>query len=138
MIRAAVERGVTFFDTAEVYGPYTTKRSSARRSSPCATRWRSRRSSAWNLERKDARRRQPAVDDPRAASRTSLKKRLRTDRIDLFYQHRVDPDVPIDDVAGIVTELIDEGKVEHFGLSEAGVAHDPTRPRRAAGDGAAK
>ena len=65
-------------------------------------------------------------------------KRLRTDRIDLLYQHRVDPDVPIEDVAGAVNELIEEGKVKHFGLSEAGVQHDPSRSRRSAGDRAAE
>ena len=80
--------------------------------------------------------RQPAGAYPQVAD--AALKRLRTDVIDLFYQHRVDPNVPIEDVAGAVKELIPEGKVRHFGLSEAGVKIDPPRARSPAGDGAAE
>ena len=98
------------------------KRSSAKRSSPSATRWSSRRSSASSYD-EDGRQTGGLDSRPehiRAAMEASLK-RLRDGRIDLLYQHRVDPDVPIEDVAGTVKDLIAEGKVKHFGLSEAGV-----------------
>jgi len=118
LIRAAVERGVTFFDTAEVYGPYTNEQLLGEALAPLreqvviATKFgfRDGKTSAGVDSR-------PATI--RAVTEASLK-RLRTDRIDLLYQHRVDPDVPIEEVAGTVKELIREGKVKHFGLSEAG------------------
>ncbi len=120
LIRAAVERGVTFFDTAEVYGPYVNEALVGRALEPyrddivIATKFGftlGGRSSGLDSR----------PDHIREVVDGSLT-RLRTDRIDLLYQHRVDPDVPIEDVAGTVKELIDAGKVKHFGLSEAGVA----------------
>ena len=122
LIRAAVERGVTFFDTAEIYGPFTNEELVGEALAPFRDSGGDRHEVRIRLrpERRAAR-------DSTAGRRTSRKslkaslKRLRTNRIDLFYQHRVDPDVPIEDVAGAVKELIREGKVKHFGLSEAGV-----------------
>ena len=116
-----VERGVTFFDTAEVYGPFTNERWSAKRSSRSAARSSSRRSSASSSIRTAGRvvGLNSRPEHIKAVADASLK-RLRVDRIDLFYQHRVDPNVPIEDVAGAVKDLIPAGKVAHFGLSEAG------------------
>jgi aryl-alcohol dehydrogenase-like predicted oxidoreductase len=124
LLRAAVERGVTFFDTAEVYGPFTNEEllgealSPFRRQVVIATKF------GFDLSGSDNR---PGVaglnsrpEHIKQAVEGSLK-RLKVDVIDLLYQHRVDPDVPIEDVAGAVKELIQEGKVKHFGLSEAGV-----------------
>ena len=119
LIRAAVERGVTFFDTAEVYGPFTNEELLGEALEP----FRDRVVIATKFGFKDG---DPKVgldsrpERIRAVAEASLK-RLRTDRIDLFYQHRVDPSVPMEDVAGAVKELIWEGKVRHFGMSEAGV-----------------
>ncbi len=123
LLRAAVERGVTFFDTAEAYGPFTNEEivgealAPLRKDVVIATKFgfdefdpRTGRFSALNSK----------PEHIRAVAEASLK-RLKTDVIDLFYQHRVDPDVPMEDVAGTVKELIAEGKVRHFGLSEAGV-----------------
>jgi aryl-alcohol dehydrogenase-like predicted oxidoreductase len=123
LIRAAVERGVTFFDTAEVYGPFTNEElvgealAPLRKQVVIATKFGfkpdSKPETRWsNLDSRP--------EHIREVAEASLK-RLRADVIDLFYQHRVDPDVPIEDVAGAVKELIHEGKVKHFGLSEAGV-----------------
>jgi aryl-alcohol dehydrogenase-like predicted oxidoreductase len=119
LIRAAVERGVTFFDTAEAYGPFTNEELVGEALAPfrdhvvIATKFGfSDGDSTAGLDSRPERIRQVAE--------ASLK-RLRTDRIDLLYQHRVDPDVPIEDVAGTVKDLIREGKVKHFGMSEAGV-----------------
>ncbi len=119
LIRAAIERGVTLFDTAEVYGPFTNEEllgealASSRRDVVIATKFGFKL-----LEGKQA-----GLDSRpehiREVVEASLK-RLKTDVIDLLYQHRVDPDVPIDEVAGAVKQLIHEGKVRHFGLSEAG------------------
>ena len=119
LIRAAVERGVTFFDTAEVYGPFTNEELVGEALQPCrkgvviATKFGFDLGpgGSGGLNSRPERIRQVAED--------SLK-RLRVDAIDLFYQHRVDPDVPIEDVAGAVKNLIAEGKVKHFGLSEPG------------------
>src|SRR5213594_2708999 len=123
LIRAAVERGVTFFDTAEVYGPYTNEELVGEALAPLreqvviatkfgfapdpngGPRWSALNSRAEHIKE---------------AAEGSLK-RLKTDVIDLYYQHRVDPNVPIEDVAGAVKDLMQEGKVKHFGLSEAGV-----------------
>ena len=120
VIRAAVDGGVTFFDTAEVYGPFTNEDvvgealASVRDQVVIATKF------GFKIENG----KQAGLDSRpahiREVAEASLK-RLRTDRIDLFYQHRVDPEVPIEDVAGAVQDLIREGKVQHFGLSEAGV-----------------
>jgi len=123
LIRAAVERGITFFDTAEVYGPYTNEELVGEALAPLreqvviATKFGFRPASTgegrWSVL--DSR-----PEHIKEVAEASLK-RLRTDVIDLFYQHRVDPNAPIEDVAGAVKELIQQGKVKHFGLSEAGV-----------------
>ena len=119
LIRHAFDRGVTFFDTAEAYGPFTNEEIVGEALQPVrdqvviATKFGFRDGLATTgLDSRPERIRQVAEE--------SLK-RLRTDRIDLFYQHRVDPSVPIEDVAGTVKDLIAEGKVKHFGLSEANV-----------------
>src|SRR5258705_13737 len=120
IIRAAVDGGVTFFDTAEAYGPFTNEELVGEALGPV----RDRVVIATKFGFKFEGGKQAGLDSRPAHIRevadASLK-RLRTDRIDLFYQHRVDPNVPIEDVAGAVKDLIREGKVKHFGLSEAGV-----------------
>jgi aryl-alcohol dehydrogenase-like predicted oxidoreductase len=120
IIRAAVDAGVTLFDTAEVYGPFTNEELVGEALAPVRDRVVIATKFGFKIE--DGR--QAGLDSRpahiRDVAETSLR-RLRTDRIDLFYQHRVDPDVPIEDVAGTVRDLIREGKVRHFGLSEAGV-----------------
>jgi len=123
LIRAAVERGITFFDTAEVYGPYTNEELVGEALAPfrdqvvIATKFGFRPASngeaRWSVL--DSR-----PEHIKEVAEASLK-RLKTDVIDLFYQHRVDPNVPIEDTAGAVKDLIQQGKVKHFGLSEAGV-----------------
>jgi aryl-alcohol dehydrogenase-like predicted oxidoreductase len=121
LIRTAVDRGVTFFDTAEVYGPFTNEELVGEALAPV----RDRVVIATKFGFKIGGGGQSGLDSRpghiREVAEASLT-RLRTDAIDLFYQHRVDPDVPIEDVAGAVKDLIQEGKVRHFGLSEAGVA----------------
>lgn len=123
LIRAAVEKGVTFFDTAEVYGPFTNEELVGEALLPVRSNVVIATKFGFELD--------PAggpkwigfnsrPEHIRVVAEASLK-RLRTDVIDLFYQHRVDPKVPIEDVAGTVKDLIKEGKVKHFGLSEAGV-----------------
>src|SRR5215213_3050505 len=119
LIRAAVDRGVTFFDTAEAYGPGTNEELVGEALAPV----RDRVVIATKFGFKNGKPAEGVDSRPaniRAVAEASLK-RLRTDRIDLLYQHRVDPAVPIEDVAGAVKELIAAGKVKHFGLSEAGV-----------------
>jgi aryl-alcohol dehydrogenase-like predicted oxidoreductase len=118
LIRAAFEQGVTFFDTAEAYGPFVNETVVGEALEPMrdqvviATKFGFREgNAAQGLDSRPERIRQVADE---------ALKRLRTDRIDLFYQHRVDPAVPIEDVAGTVKDLVREGKVKHFGLSEAG------------------
>ncbi len=123
LIRSAVQQGVTFFDTAEVYGPFTNEElvgealQPLRKDVVIATKFGFKLSAGGPpvLGALDSR-----PENIKAVAEASLK-RLRTDVIDLFYQHRVDPDVPIEDVAGAVKDLIAAGKVKHFGLSEAGV-----------------
>ena len=121
LIRAAVDRGVTFFDTAEIYGPFTNEELVGEALAPVrervviATKFGFRFSPKGEQSGLDSR-----PEHIKEVAEASLK-RLRTDMIDLFYQHRVDPDVPIEDVAGAVKELIHEGKVKYFGLSEPGV-----------------
>ncbi|MGU7770669.1 aldo/keto reductase [Burkholderia sp. MR1-5-21] len=118
LIRTAFERGVTFFDTAECYGPFANEELVGEALAP----FRDQVVIATKFGFRDGDSKQPLDSRPariRAVADASLK-RLKTDRIDLFYQHRVDPDVPIEDVAGTVADLIREGKVGHFGLSEAG------------------
>jgi aryl-alcohol dehydrogenase-like predicted oxidoreductase len=121
LIRAAVERGITFFDTAEVYGPFTNEELVGEALAPLRDQVVIATKFGWKLD--PASGKNVGLDSsPRRikdVAEASLK-RLRTDVIDLFYQHRVDPDVPIEDVAGAVKDLIHEGKVKHFGLSEAG------------------
>jgi aryl-alcohol dehydrogenase-like predicted oxidoreductase len=120
IIRAAVDAGVTFFDTAEVYGPYANEELVGEALAPVRDRVVIATKFGFKLEGG----KQAGLDSRpshiREVAEASLK-RLKTDRIDLLYQHRVDPDVPIEDVAGTVKDLIREGKVRHFGLSEAGV-----------------
>jgi aryl-alcohol dehydrogenase-like predicted oxidoreductase len=122
VIRAAVERGVTFFDTAEVYGPCTNEELVGEALAPFREQVVIATKFGFKLDPNTGK--QAGLDSRPAhikeVAEASLK-RLRTDVIDLFYQHRVDPNVPIEDVAGAVKELIQEGKVKHFGLSEAGV-----------------
>ena len=120
LLHAAVERGVTFFDTAEIYGPFKNEELLGEAFAPIRDKVVIATKFGFRIE--DGRRTgvNSHPDHIRAVAEASLK-RLRTDVIDLFYQHRVDPDVPIEDVAGTVGELIREGKVRHFGLSEAGV-----------------
>jgi aryl-alcohol dehydrogenase-like predicted oxidoreductase len=121
LIRFALERGVTFFDTAEAYGPFTNEELVGEALAP--VRDQAVIATKFGFKFEDGK--QSGLDSRpahiREVAEASLK-RLRTDRIDLFYQHRVDPNVPIEDVAGTVKDLIREGKVKHFGLSEAGVS----------------
>ena len=120
LIRAAVERGVTFFDTAEVYGPFTNEELVGEALAP----FRSKVAIATKFGFRIENGKQAGLDSRphhiKQVAEASLK-RLKTDVIELFYQHRVDPNVPIEDVAGAVKDLIQQGKVKHFGLSEAGV-----------------
>jgi aryl-alcohol dehydrogenase-like predicted oxidoreductase len=120
LLRAAIERGVTFFDTAEVYGPYTNEELVGEALAP----FRDQVVIATKFGFKIENGKQAGLDSRpehiKEVAEASLK-RLKTDVIDLFYQHRVDPNVPMEDVAGAVKELIQQGKVKHFGLSEAGV-----------------
>lgn len=123
LIRSAVELGVTFFDTAEMYGPFVNEELVGEALAPVreqvviATKFGFKPSSDNEARWTDLDSRPEHI---REVAEASLK-RLRTDVIDLFYQHRVDPEVPIEDVAGTVKDLISEGKVKHFGMSEAGV-----------------
>src|SRR5947209_2562972 len=121
LIRKAVERGITFFDTAEAYGPFTNEELVGEALAPfrgqmvIATKFGFKLGSDGEQLGQDSR-----PEHIKQVAEASLK-RLKVEAIDLFYQHRVDPDVPIEDVAGAVKDLIREGKVKHFGLSEAGV-----------------
>jgi aryl-alcohol dehydrogenase-like predicted oxidoreductase len=123
LIRSAVERGITFFDTAEVYGPFTNEELVGEALAPfrgqvvIATKFGFKPASNGESRWSELDSRPEHIKEVAEASL----KRLRVETIDLFYQHRVDPDVPIEDVAGAVKDLIQEGKVNHFGLSEAGV-----------------
>lgn len=123
LLRAAVERGVTFFDTAEVYGPFTNEELVGEALSPIREQVVIATKFGFKLDPTGERSWVGLDSRPehiKQVAEGSLK-RLKVDTIDLFYQHRVDPDVPIEDVAGAVKDLIQEGKVKHFGLSEAGV-----------------
>src|SRR5581483_2962290 len=120
VIRAAYDRGVTFFDTAEAYGPFTNEEVVGDALAPV----RDKVVIATKFGFKNGIPTEGTDSNPeriRAVAHAALK-RLKTDAIDLFYQHRVDPNVPIEDVAGTVKDLIREGKVKHFGMSEAGAA----------------
>src|SRR6266581_1848667 len=116
VIRAAHEKGVTFFDTAEVYGPYTNEELVGEALAPF--RGKVVIASKFGFDNENGGTLNSQPKHIRRVVEESLK-RLRTDRIDLYYQHRVDPEVPIEDVAGAIEDLINEGKVLHFGLSEA-------------------
>jgi aryl-alcohol dehydrogenase-like predicted oxidoreductase len=124
LIRSAVEKGVTFFDTAEVYGPFTNEELVGEALVPFRERVVIATKFGFNIDPDGTQHQQPPLNSRpehiKQVAEASLK-RLKTDYIDLFYQHRVDPSVPMEDVAGAVKELIDAGKVRHFGLSEAGV-----------------
>jgi len=122
LIRSAVERGVTFFDTAEVYGPYTNEELVGEALAPLRDQVVIATKFGFKLDPSTGK--QTGLDSRpehiKEVAEASLK-RLKTSVIDLFYQHRVDPNVPIEEVAGAVKDLIQQGKVKHFGLSEAGV-----------------
>lgn len=124
LIRAAVEKGVTFFDTAEVYGPFANEKLVGEALAPFRDQVVIATKFGFNIDADGTQHSDPALNSRpehiKQAVDGSLK-RLGTDHIDLLYQHRVDPDVPIEDVAGAVKDLIQAGKVKHFGLSEAGV-----------------
>src|ERR1700757_3584857 len=122
LIRAAVERGVTFFDTAEVYGPFSNEELVGQALAPFRSKVLIATKFGWEANPADGGKWNNLNSRPehiKQVAEASLR-RLKTDVIDLFYQHRVDLNVPIEDVAGTVRDLIQEGKVKHFGLSEAG------------------
>jgi aryl-alcohol dehydrogenase-like predicted oxidoreductase len=124
LLHAAVERGITFFDTAEVYGPFTNEELVGEALAPYRSQVVIATKFGFDLSGPDTRPGAAAVSSRPALIKQAVEgslKRLKTDVIDLLYQHRVDPNVPIEDVAGTVKELIKAGKVKHFGLSEAGV-----------------
>ncbi len=123
LIRAAYDRGVTFFDTAEAYGPFECERILGESIAPFRNKIVITSKFGWNIDLETGERRPGLNSKPdhiKRAVEGSLK-RLRTDRLDLLYQHRVDPEVPIEDVAGAVKQLMDQGKVLHWGLSEMGL-----------------
>lgn len=124
LIRSAVERGVTFFDTAEVYGPFKNEELVGEALAPVRKQVVIATKFGFNIDAGGTQHQQPPLNSRpehiKEVAEASLR-RLKTDYIDLFYQHRVDPSVSIEEVAGAVKELIQEGKVRHFGLSEAGV-----------------
>lgn len=124
LIHAAVDRGVTFFDTAEVYGPFTNEELVGEALAPFRGRVVIATKFGFDLSGSDNRPGAAALNSRPEHIRDAVEgslKRLKIDVIDLYYQHRVDPNVPIEDVAGTVKDLIRQGKVKHFGLSEAGV-----------------
>jgi aryl-alcohol dehydrogenase-like predicted oxidoreductase len=123
LVRTAFERGVTLFDTAEAYGPFTNESLLGEALEPIRDQVFIATKFGFDIDLETGQRRGGTNSRPehiKAVAEACLK-RLKTDRIDLFYQHRVDPNVPIEDVAGAIKDLIAEGKVKHFGLSEAGV-----------------
>lgn len=122
LIRSAFDRGITFFDTAESYGPFTNEELVGEALKPMRDEVVIATKFGWDIDLETGERRGGLNSRPEhiKAAVEGMLRRLRTDRIDLLYQHRVDPNVPIEDVAGAVKDLIEEGKVLHFGLSEAG------------------
>jgi aryl-alcohol dehydrogenase-like predicted oxidoreductase len=121
LIRAAVERGITFFDTAEIYGPYANEELVGEALAPFSGQVVIATKFGWDIDPVERTPRGRVTSSPDVVKQVvdgSLR-RLRVDAIDLYYQHRVDPDVPIEDVAGAVKDLIEAGKVKHFGMSEA-------------------
>ena len=139
LLRAAVERGVTFFDTAEVYGPFTNEELVGEALAPFREQVVIATKFGFDLSGSDKRPGAAGLNSRpehiKQAVEGSLK-RLKVETIDLLYQHRVDPNVPIEDVAGAVKELIQQGKVKHFGLVGSRRANHPPRARRSAGHGA--
>jgi aryl-alcohol dehydrogenase-like predicted oxidoreductase len=129
IIRAAFDRGVTFFDAAEAYGPHEVERILGEGVAPIRNKVAITSKFGWNIDLETGERRPGLNSQPAHIKRAvdGMLKRLRTDRIDLLYQHRVDPQVPIEDVAGAVKDLVAQGKVLHWGLSEMG----PNTLRRA-------
>jgi aryl-alcohol dehydrogenase-like predicted oxidoreductase len=123
IIRAAFDRGVTFYDAAEAYGPHEVERILGEGVSPFRDKVVIATKFGWNIDQETGERRPGRNSKPDHIKRVveGMLKRLRTDRIDLLYQHRVDPDVPIEDVAGAVKDLKEQGKVLHWGLSEMGL-----------------
>src|SRR6202158_3401571 len=123
LIRAAHDRGLTHFDTAEAYGPFVNEELVGEALQPIREKVVIATKFGFDIDLETGKRSGGTNSKPEHIKRVAdaCLKRLRTDRIDLFYQHRVDPDVPIEDVAGAVKELIAQGKVKHFGMSEAGV-----------------
>ncbi|MFC1407378.1 MULTISPECIES: aldo/keto reductase [Streptacidiphilus] len=121
VLRGAVDQGVTLFDTAEVYGPYVNEELVGEALAPVRERVVLATKFGWRIENGTSVGLDSRPEQIKRVADASLR-RLRTDTIDLFYQHRVDPDVPIEDVAGAVAELVAAGKVRHFGLSEASAA----------------
>lgn len=122
LLRAAVDRGIDFFDTAEIYGPWTNEEMVGEAFAGMRDRVKIATKFGWDIDQETGEHRGGVNSQPaqiRKAVEGSLR-RLRTDYIDLYYQHRVDPDVPMEDVAGVVKDLIAEGKVRWFGMSEAG------------------
>jgi aryl-alcohol dehydrogenase-like predicted oxidoreductase len=123
ILRAAFDRGITFFDCAEAYGPWENERILGEAIEPFRNKVRITSKFGWNIDQQTGRRLPGLNSKPdhiKLVVENSLK-RLRTDRIDLLYQHRVDPQVPIEDVAGAIKDLMDQGKVLHWGLSEPGI-----------------
>jgi len=123
ILRAAYEQGITFFDTAEAYGPWENERILGEAIQPFRNKVRITSKFGWNIDQQTGRRLPGLNSKPdhiKTVVESSLK-RLRTDHIDLLYQHRVDPEVPIEDVAGAIKDLMDQGKVLHWGLSEPGI-----------------
>src|SRR2546425_2068285 len=118
LIRTAVERGVTFFDTAEIYGPYTNEELVGEALAPERTQVVI--ATKFGIKSENGQQVQDSRPERIKQSVEASLKRLRTDVIDLYYQHRVDPNVPIEDVAGAIKDLIRQGKVRHFGMAEAG------------------
>ena len=121
LIRSAVELGITFFDTAEVYGPFTNEELVGEALAPLRARVVIATKFGWAIDANGTRLGLDSRPEHIKQVAEASLKRLKTDTIDLFYQHRVDPNVPIEDVAGAVKDLIQAGKVKHFGLSEPGV-----------------
>src|ERR1700678_3966194 len=122
ILRAAVERGVTFFDTAQVYGPFANEELVGEALAPYRGQVVIATKFGFKFEEEGGAPRSVGLDSRPEYIKLGVErslKRLRVDSIDLFYQHRVDPEVPIDDVAGAVQQLIQQGKVKHFGMSEA-------------------
>lgn len=123
ILRAAYDRGVTFFDCAEAYGPWENERILGEAIAPFRDKVQITSKFGWNIDQETGQRRPGLNSKPDHVKRVvdAMLKRLRTDRIDLLYQHRVDPEVPIEDVAGAVQDLMSQGKVRHWGLSEPGL-----------------